>query len=206
MGSLEFPVIDMIATGKNILSLRREKGFTVRDLQEFFGFEEPQAIYRWQYGKTLPSVDNLYALSAILGVPMEEILVPVSGTQYENKQPHQEKPDAAAYFGSIHKEVGIYEADFFFLFRLSHDENDIRFLFCIAERSALGCKEELQITRQAELAATVLHAGIPVGSPFVWSAVKDQAAVGNVDISIIDRLALLSQMMREEAVRAAVQS
>ena len=101
MGSLEFPVIDMIATGKNILSLRREKGFTVRDLQEFFGFEEPQAIYRWQYGKTLPSVDNLYALSAILGVSMEEILVPVSGAPYENKQPHQEKPDAAIFISSI---------------------------------------------------------------------------------------------------------
>ncbi len=90
MGSLDFPVIDMIATGKNILSLRREKGFTVRDLQEFFGFEEPQAIYRWQYGKTLPSVDNLYALSAILGVTMEEILVPVSRAPHENNQPHQE--------------------------------------------------------------------------------------------------------------------
>ena len=102
MGSLEFPVIDMIATGKNILSLRREKGFTVRDLQEYFGFEEPQAIYRWQYGKTLPSVDNLYALSAILGVPMEEILVPVSSAPYENKQPHQEKPDAAIFISSIH--------------------------------------------------------------------------------------------------------
>ena len=101
MGSLVFPVIDMIATGKNILSLRRAKGFTVRDLQEFFGFEEPQAIYRWQYGKTLPSVDNLYALSAILGVPMEEILVPVSSAPYENNQPHQEKPDAAIFIGSV---------------------------------------------------------------------------------------------------------
>jgi transcriptional regulator with XRE-family HTH domain len=70
-----FPVIDPIATGKNILSLRKEKGLTVRNLQEYFGFEEPQAIYRWQYGKTLPSVDNLFALSAILGVPMEKILV-----------------------------------------------------------------------------------------------------------------------------------
>ena len=102
MGSLDFPVIDMVATGKNILSLRREKGFTVRDLQEYFGFEEPQAIYRWQYGKTLPSVDNLYALSAILGVPMEEILIPVSGAPYENKQPHQEKPDAAIFISSVH--------------------------------------------------------------------------------------------------------
>ena len=121
MGSLDFPVIDMIATGKNILSLRREKGFTVRDLQEFFGFEEPQAIYRWQYGKTLPSVDNLYALSAILGVTMEEILVPVSRASQENNQPHQEKPDAAFFIGLIHVSVihvasvilrkGIYSAD-----------------------------------------------------------------------------------------------
>ena len=49
MKYVEFPVIDPIATGKNILSLRKEKGLTVRDLQKFFGFEEPQAIYRWQY-------------------------------------------------------------------------------------------------------------------------------------------------------------
>ena len=75
MKHVPFPVIDPIATGKNILALRKEKGFTVRDLQAFFGFEEPQAIYRWQYGKTLPSVDNLLALSTILEVPMEEILV-----------------------------------------------------------------------------------------------------------------------------------
>lgn len=75
MDQTEFPVIDLIATGKNILNLRKERGFSVRDLQEFFGFEEPQAIYRWQYGKTLPSVDNLYALSVILDVPIEMILV-----------------------------------------------------------------------------------------------------------------------------------
>jgi len=73
-----FPVIDPVATGKNILALRKEKGLSVKDLQKFFGFEEPQAIYRWQYGKTVPSVDNLYALSVILGVSMDEILVPVN--------------------------------------------------------------------------------------------------------------------------------
>ena len=31
-----FPVIDMIATGKNIMRLREERGMTVRDLQRFF--------------------------------------------------------------------------------------------------------------------------------------------------------------------------
>ena len=41
-----FPVIDMIETGKNIVRLREERGMTVRDLQAYFGFEEPQAIFR----------------------------------------------------------------------------------------------------------------------------------------------------------------
>lgn len=72
----DFPVIDPIATGKNIQRLRLARGLTVRDLQMFFGFEEPQAIYKWQKGKSLPSVDNLYALSTLLRVPMEDILVP----------------------------------------------------------------------------------------------------------------------------------
>lgn len=73
-----FPVIDMAATGRNIVRLRKERGMTVRDLQAYFGFEEPQAIYKWQCGKSLPSVDNLYALGALLNVPMEEILVPAN--------------------------------------------------------------------------------------------------------------------------------
>ena len=75
MQQYHFPVIDPVATGMNIIRLREERGLTVRDLQEFFGFEEPQAIYKWQRGKSLPSVDNLYALSALLDVHMDEILV-----------------------------------------------------------------------------------------------------------------------------------
>ena len=71
-----FPVIDPVATGENIARLRKERGLTVRDMQDWFGFEEPQAIYKWQKGKSLPSVDNLYALCTLLDVPMEEILVP----------------------------------------------------------------------------------------------------------------------------------
>ena len=51
-----FPVIDMVETGKNIMRLREERGMTVRDLQAYFGFEEPQAIYKWQRGKSLPTV------------------------------------------------------------------------------------------------------------------------------------------------------
>ncbi len=78
MNVKDFPVIDMRATGNNIRSLRLMRGLTVRDVQAFFGFEEPRAVYKWQNGETLPSVDNLYALSRLLETPMDQILVPVS--------------------------------------------------------------------------------------------------------------------------------
>ena len=76
MNTTAFPVIDLPATGENISRLRSERGLTVHDLQEFFGFEAPQAIYKWQRGQTLPTVDNLFALAALLNVPIDDILIP----------------------------------------------------------------------------------------------------------------------------------
>lgn len=70
-----FPTIDLVKTGKNIERLRIANGFSVRDLQEFFGFAEPQAIYKWQWGQSLPKVENLFALGKLFGVPMQDILV-----------------------------------------------------------------------------------------------------------------------------------
>ena len=69
------PVIDMAATGMNIARLRRNAGLTVRELQAVFGFSTPQAIYKWQRGDALPTLDNIVALAAVLGVTVEEILV-----------------------------------------------------------------------------------------------------------------------------------
>ena len=71
----QFPVIDPVATGKNIVRLRTERGLSVRDLQSYFGFEEPQAIYKWQHGTAMPTIDNLVVLAAVLDVPMDEIIV-----------------------------------------------------------------------------------------------------------------------------------
>ena len=74
----EYPVIDTVATGDNIRRLREKSGLTVKDLQSYFGFEEPRAIYKWQKGESLPTVDNLYALGKLFGVPMDQILVPTA--------------------------------------------------------------------------------------------------------------------------------
>lgn len=76
-----FPIIDIESTGANILKLRKSKGLSVKDLQVYFGFEEPQAIYKWQWGKCLPSVDNLFALSKLFNIPIEEILVEKQSTR-----------------------------------------------------------------------------------------------------------------------------
>ena len=75
MKNLFFPVIDSIATGKTIKQLRLACGLTVRDLQDYFGFDAPQAIYKWQEGKTTPTVDNLIALGRLFDVPVESIIV-----------------------------------------------------------------------------------------------------------------------------------
>ena len=69
------PVIDMVRTGQNIGRLRKQAGLSVRDLQDIFGFATPQAIYKWQQGAALPTIDNLVVLAAVLQVRLEDILV-----------------------------------------------------------------------------------------------------------------------------------
>ena len=69
------PTIDLVQTGANIVRLRKAAGLTVRDLQTAFGFNSPQAIYKWQNGAALPTVDNLIGLAALLRVPIDDILV-----------------------------------------------------------------------------------------------------------------------------------
>ena len=69
------PTINMVATGRNIIKLRENAGLSVRDLQDIFGFATPQAIYKWQHGAALPTIDNLIVLSTIFKVSMEEIII-----------------------------------------------------------------------------------------------------------------------------------
>lgn len=69
------PAIDMVATGENITRLREGAGFTVKDLQSIFGFATPQAIYKWQHGTAMPTIDNLVVLAALFDVHIDEILV-----------------------------------------------------------------------------------------------------------------------------------
>jgi len=69
------PMINLVKTGQNIKSLRVEKGLSVQKLANLMEFEAVQAVYNWQSGKTLPSIENLKILSELFNKPMEEILI-----------------------------------------------------------------------------------------------------------------------------------
>ena len=70
------PVIDIKATGERINELKDVAGMTVKDIQTIMGFASPYPVYKWINGKNLPSIDNLMMLARILGVKMDDIVVP----------------------------------------------------------------------------------------------------------------------------------
>ena len=80
---VNLPVIDMIRTGQNIGRLRKQAGLSVRDLQDIFGFATPQAIYKWQQGAALPTIDNLVVLAAVLQVRLDDIVVTDTAAQVQ---------------------------------------------------------------------------------------------------------------------------
>lgn len=69
------PTIDMAGTGKRITDLRTDAGMTVKDLQDIFGFATPNAIYKWQHGIAMPTLDNLVILAAVFDVAIDDIVV-----------------------------------------------------------------------------------------------------------------------------------
>ena len=72
---MNIPTVNLAQTGANIDNLRKAAGLSVHDLQMVFGFNSPQAIYKWQNGAALPTVDNLIVLAALFNVLIDDILV-----------------------------------------------------------------------------------------------------------------------------------
>lgn len=70
-----YPTIDLVATGVRIKELRKRQHLKVEEVARFMGFESVQAIYKWQRGDSLPTVDNLFALSKLFEVRVDDILI-----------------------------------------------------------------------------------------------------------------------------------
>ena len=70
----EYPVIDMALTGRKIKRLMDLNGLSVKDIQHYLGLAVPQSIYHWIEGSSIPSIDNLYALSELFHVPIDNMI------------------------------------------------------------------------------------------------------------------------------------
>ena len=50
------------------------RGLSAKDVQEYLGLGCVQSVYRWIDGVNMPTIDNLYALSELLQVPIDAIV------------------------------------------------------------------------------------------------------------------------------------
>ena len=65
------PVIDKQKTGNQIRKYMNLRGLSVQDVKTYLSLGCVQSVYHWLDGQSAPSLDNLYALSELLRVPMD---------------------------------------------------------------------------------------------------------------------------------------
>jgi len=72
---MNYPIIDPVATGSRINTLRLDRGLSVSFLRDYFGLSTTNAIYKWLRGDSLPTLDNMLALSTLLNITINDIIV-----------------------------------------------------------------------------------------------------------------------------------
>lgn len=97
-----FPTINKKETGVNLRRIMDMRGVKPKDIQEYLGFGCVQSVYRWLDGVSMPTVDNLYAISKMLQVPildkisevanagkMDEVAKMIPKAKYDTPKPKE---------------------------------------------------------------------------------------------------------------------
>ena len=69
-----FPTINLKETGINLRRIMDKRGITPKDIKEYLNLTSVQSVYNWCSGINMPTIDNLYALSQWLEVPIDAII------------------------------------------------------------------------------------------------------------------------------------
>ena len=67
--------INQEATSKRLNEIREKRGLSIKDIQNYFGFSSPQAVYKWMDGRALPCLDNLVILAELYRCKVDDMLV-----------------------------------------------------------------------------------------------------------------------------------
>lgn len=75
-----FPTINLRETGINLHRIMDKRGITPKDIKDYLHLTSVQSVYNWCNVHNMPTIDNLYALSQLLQVPIDAII-------YGNRKP-----------------------------------------------------------------------------------------------------------------------
>lgn len=75
MCKINKPIIDVAATAANIKACRIRARYSVREIQNIFNFSSPEAVYAWEKGKYLPTIDNMIVIASVYGVTIDQIVI-----------------------------------------------------------------------------------------------------------------------------------
>ncbi len=68
------PKINRKETGINLRRIMDRRGLSVKDIQQYLGLDSVQSIYHWLNGLSMPTLDNLYSLSTLFQVTLDELV------------------------------------------------------------------------------------------------------------------------------------
>ena len=68
------PVIDKKKTGIHLRRIMDDRGLSVKDVQQYLGLGSVQSVYHWLNGLSMPTIDNLYALSELFQISVDDML------------------------------------------------------------------------------------------------------------------------------------
>lgn len=69
-----FPTINLSETGINLRRIMDKREITPKDIKEYLHLTSVQSVYNWCNGLNMPTIDNLYALSQLLQIPIDAII------------------------------------------------------------------------------------------------------------------------------------
>lgn len=71
---MEYPVLNTREVAANLKRMRKERSITVMQVAEFMGFTSPQAVYKWERGDCMPTLDNIFALSRVFDTTIDILI------------------------------------------------------------------------------------------------------------------------------------
>ena len=75
LGNGVYMCIDMDMTGKRIKDMIKTAGFTAKDVADACCLANPNAVWRWQKGINMPTLDNLVVIAKMCGCGLDDLVV-----------------------------------------------------------------------------------------------------------------------------------